>query len=276
MNRRLVLCLLLGLVVARPEVLAASDAEPSLRLEIGGREAEISRDGLLARPEAAEILVPDDVAYDREMRYRALPLDAVLAGFTLPPGEVLEMVATDGFAALFPVDLLAPGEGGAEAWLAVETAAAPWPPLPGKAASAVPFYLVWLRPEASGVRSEQWPYAVATIRSVPSPANRWPEIAVDPALPATDPIRAGQELFVVQCMACHTLNGAGSASMGPDLNHPANPTDYFEPEALRLLIRDPAALRSWPAMQMPAFDEEMLSERELDQILAYLAHMAGR
>lgn len=276
MGRRLLVLLLLSLALARPDGPAAAAGEPLLHLEIGGHEAEVSGSELLARPEAAEILVPRDVAYGREMRYRALPLDALLEGFALPPGEVLEMVATDGFAAHFPVDLLAPGEGGAEAWLAVETAEAPWPPLPGKEASAGPFYLVWLRPEASGVRSEQWPYAVATIRSVPSPASRWPEIAVDPALPATDPIRAGQELFVVQCMACHTLNGAGSASMGPDLNHPANPTDYFTPEALRLLIRDPAALRSWPAMQMPAFDEEMLSERELDQILAYLAHMAGR
>lgn len=273
MHRLLLALLLLPLALGGPE---AAAAEPLLQLEIGGREAALTGEALLARPEAAEILVPDDVAYGREMRYRALPLEALLQDFVLPPGEVLEMVATDGFAALFPVDLLAPGEGGAEPWLAVETAEAPWPPLPGKEASAGPFYLVWLRPEASGVRSEQWPYAVANIRSVPSPASRWPEIAVDPALPATDPIRAGQELFVVQCMACHTLNGAGSASMGPDLNRPANPTDYFTPEALRLLIRDPSALRSWPAMQMPAFDETMLSERELDQILAYLAHMAGR
>lgn len=257
-------------------LLAPPAAAQLLTLEIGGRERSLAAEALLAWPEAATIEVPLDVAYGRPMTYRALPLARLLEGFALPPGEVLEMIATDGFAATLPLDLaFATGEG-AEPWLAIEPAQAPWPLLPGKQSSAGPFYLVWLRPEASGVRSEQWPYAVATIRAVPSPASRWPEIAVDSALPASDPIRAGQEVFVVQCMACHTLNGAGSAEMGPDLNRPANPTRYFTPQALRQLIRDPASLRSWPGMAMPAFDETMLSERELDQVLAYLAHMAER
>jgi len=32
-------------------------------------------------------------------------------------------------------------------------------------------------------------------------------------------------------------------------------------------------VRSWPTMQMPGFP---MSDREVDLIIAYLAHMAGR
>ena len=66
---------------------------------------------------------------------------------------MLEAVATDGFFGMLPVDLVlhAP-PGGAQAYLAIEAAEAPWPPLPGKEVSAGPFYIVWLTPEASGVR----------------------------------------------------------------------------------------------------------------------------
>jgi mono/diheme cytochrome c family protein len=77
-------------------------------------------------------------------------------------------------------------------------------------------------------------------------------------------------------MVCHTLNGGGDATVGPDLNIPYNPTEYLRPEALRRLIRDPQALRLWPGAKMPAFDSKALSDRELAEILAYLRHMADR
>jgi hypothetical protein len=80
---------------------------------------------------------------------------------------------------------------------------------------------------------------MAKLVSQPSPAARWPALAVDPALPPTDPIRAGQALFVVQCLTCHKLNGAGAADVGPDLNLPRNPTEYLTPQGLHDLIRKP-------------------------------------
>jgi mono/diheme cytochrome c family protein len=54
------------------------------------------------------------------------------------------------------------------------------------------------------------------LETQPSPAARWPALGVDPTLPATHPVRAGQALFVTQCLPCHTLNGAGSSTLGPD------------------------------------------------------------
>ena len=252
-------------------------AQPIVNLTIGSKTQSFSQAELLARPDAADIHVPQDVAYGTSVTYRAVPLADLLDATALPAESVLEARATDGFAAQLPMDLVRNRDPAtAVAWLAVEDPAQPWPKLPGKLVSAGPFYLVWVGREAASVRSEQWPYQIAQLATQPSPSTRWPVLAVDPALPAIDPIRAGQSLFINQCLACHRLNHAGSADTGPDLNVPMNPVEYFQPAALRRYIRNPASVRDWPGRTMPAFPQDQLSDREIDLIVAYLAYMAQR
>jgi mono/diheme cytochrome c family protein len=255
----------------------AIGAEPTLSISIGGVERQFDRAGLLARPDAATVAIARDVSYGAAMSYRAVPLADLLDGMPVTADSVVEAVASDGFAAQLPVDLIGNrDQHEAVAWVAVEPADAPWPPLPGKTVSAGPFYLVWTGDQVSTIRSEQWPYQMARLSSQPSPAARWPQLAVDPALPANDPVRAGQILFVTQCVVCHKLNGAGSADVGPDLNRPMNPTRYLAPAALHALIRNPASVRDWPGRQMQGFAPDQMSDREIDLIIAYLAHMATR
>ncbi|MHA6827291.1 c-type cytochrome [Ralstonia pseudosolanacearum] len=252
-------------------------AEPKVELTIGGKTRSFTQQALLTRPDAATIQVPRDVAYGTSATYRAVPLPNLLDGAVVPADSVLEARATDGFAAQLPMDLVRNSNpAGAVAWLAVEDPAHPWPKLPGKPVSAGPFYLVWIGKDAASVRSEQWPYQVAQLTTQPSPATRWPALNVDPALPATDRVRAGQSLFITQCFACHTFNHAGSATVGPDLNMPMNPTEYFQPGVLHRYLRNPASVRDWPARTMPAFPPDHLSDREIDLIIAYLKHMAPR
>jgi mono/diheme cytochrome c family protein len=268
---------LIGLTLLAASITHALAAEPFISIEIGGSVHRFSRDELLRLHSIVDIDVPRDVSYGRAMHYRAISIDSLLTGTDLPRDQILEAVAMDGFVAALPAELvLHPQADGARAFLAIEPPDAAWPKLRGKEASAGPFYVVWLRPEASGIRSEQWPYQVVTIRSADSAATRWPALGVDPSLPATDPIRAGQTLFVTQCLPCHRLSGSGSSEMGPDLNRPKNPTEYFRIDELKRFIRNPASLRQWPAMQMQGFREDALSDREIDLIVAYLQHMAGR
>ncbi|WP_071332805.1 c-type cytochrome [Burkholderia contaminans] len=253
-----------------------ASAQSALELETDGTARALTRQTLLARPDAADIHVPRDIAYGKPMTFRAVPF-ADLLGDGLPADGVLETRAADGFAAQLPLDLVRRRTpAGAVPWLAIEDPAHPWPKLPGKQVSAGPFYLVWLGPGASSVRGEQWPYQIVRITIESSPLARWPSLAVDAALPANDPARAGQRLFVTQCLACHRLDGAGSSHAGPDLNTPMNPVDYFQAAALRRYIRNPASVRDWPGRSMPAFPPDQLSDRELDQIVAYLAYMARR
>jgi mono/diheme cytochrome c family protein len=189
--------------------------------------------------------------------------------------DTLEARATDGFASQIPLALVEKGDdGGSVAWIAVEDPAAPWPHLPGKSTGAGPFYLVWEHPERSGVGSEQWPYQLASLTDVDSPARRWPQMAVAESVAADAPARRGQAVFIKQCLPCHRMKGAGEGDMGPDLGQPMSPTLYMTPVGLRALIRNPKAVRTWPQQTMPGFDEQMLPEADLDALLAYLAGMA--
>ena len=261
------LCLLACLLLALP--VAATE----LKIDLGHGATALDGATLAARPDARSIDIPQDVAYHRAMRYRAVPLKALLADAAA--GDHLQFVASDGFAAEVPAALILAGHG-AEAWLAVEDPRQPWPALPGKSHSAGPFYVVWTQPEAGGINPEQWPYQLAAIRKLDAVAVRFPAMAPAASLAAGSPERRGFEVFQRICLACHTLNGQGDAKLGPDLNVPYNPTEYLRADLLRAYVRNPQALRHWPQAKMPGFDAKALSDADLDALLAYLRHMAGR
>ncbi|KRR17114.1 hypothetical protein CQ13_12735 [Bradyrhizobium retamae] len=250
-------------------------AGPTLTVSADGAVRIFDRDALLARTDVVEITTSRDVAYGSPRTYRAVALAKLLEGVAIPPDAVVEAASQDGFLTQLPRDLIYANHG-AIAYLAIEIADAPWPPIPGKEKSAGPFYIVWLGDQASSVPSMKWPYQVVSLSVQEAPATRWPLLTVDPMLPALHPARVGQTVFVNKCFICHKMNQAGSASAGPDLNLPMNPTEYFTDAGLRALIRDPRSVRVWPEQRMPSFAKEDLSDEELGLILAYLSHMAGR
>ena len=248
---------------------AAQAAEFEVQLN-DGRHAWNSSE-LLEHPQARDIEIIDDVSYKRTMHYRAVPISALLEG--VAPGDHLQAVALDGFAAELPAAILLAKEG-AKAWLAIEDPQHPWPPLAQGKPSAGPFYLVWTDPAASQVGPEQWPFQVARIRQLAPVEQRFP--ALLPATDADSEIQAGFAAYQKNCMACHRLNGAGDAEFGPDLNIPHNPTEYFTGDFLRHYIRDPQSLRRWPQGRMPGFDVDTLSDAELGELISYLEHMTER
>lgn len=112
---------LLALLFCIPPLHAAE-----LTLDLPGGSRTWETGALLAHPQAREVTIPDDVSYKKTMRYRAIPLAALLEGVT--PEQHLQAVALDGFAAeLTAAPLLA--KDGSRAWLAIEDPASPWPPL---------------------------------------------------------------------------------------------------------------------------------------------------
>lgn len=265
---------LLSLVIA---LLAAAPALASdeLTLTFGDEQQRFTAAQLLERPDATTVEIPDDVSYKRAMRYRAVPLLALVGEEAASKFDTLEVRASDGFVSQIPMQLVAKGaQGGSIAWVAVEEPNNPWPLLPGKNVSAGPFYIVWEQPERSGIGTELWPYQTVAIDGAESPAHRWPQMQVAGDLPVDAPARRGQAVFTVQCMPCHRMKGAGAADIGPDLGQPMNPTQYLTAGGLRALIRNPKAVRTWPQQQMPAFGEQALSNADLDAVIAYLAHMA--
>lgn len=258
---------LLALFIAVPATAA------SLSIELDHTRKTWQTADLLKHPDAQSVQIVDDVSYKRNMTYRAVPLAVLLPGLT--PEAHLQAVALDGFAAELAAAPLLQTRG-ARAWLAVEDPAHPWPALADGKPSAGPFYLVWTDPQAGHISPEQWPFQISTIKQLKTVAERFPALLPDPALAANDPVNQGFALFQKNCLACHRLNGAGDAQVGPDLNIPYNPTEYFGADFLKRYIRDPQSLRHWPQAKMPAFAASVLPDSELDLLVGYLKHMAGR
>jgi mono/diheme cytochrome c family protein len=210
------------------------------------------------------------------MTYQAVPVAALLNG--VAPAASLRFMAADGFVATLQAEaLLSAVDRAPRAYLALEPPDAPWPPMKaGDPATAGPFYLVWEHPERAMIVPEQWPYHVARIEETKPLAQRFPAIVPPPGLAADASVKRGFALTAKNCLVCHTLNLGGDANVGPDLNVPFNPTEYLRADALRRLIRDPQSLRRWPAAKMPGFDVATLSDRDLNDVLAYLRYMANR
>ena len=246
-------------------------AAPTLTLTAGGATSRFTAADLLARPDAATLAIAGDPAYAQPMTYRAVPLRALLASLHPDSADTLEFRATDGFVAQLPRALI---DGAATPWIAVEDPAHPWPNLPGKTVSAGPFYLIWQNPERAHVSQEQWPYQMASLSAVASPAQRWPALAVDTH--ASAQARRGQAVFAANCLSCHKLAGAGEGAIGPDLMRPMPATSYFTDAGLRAMIRNPAAVRTWPEQHMPAFNADTISDADVNAVIAYLHSIAAR
>jgi mono/diheme cytochrome c family protein len=99
---------------------------------------------------------------------------------------------------------------------------------------------------------------------------------VPAAIAADDPARRGQAVFIVQCLPCHRLNGGGESNTGPDLGRPMNPTQYLTDAGLRAIVRNPKAVRTWPEQQMIGFGKALISDGDLDALVAYLHAVALR
>jgi mono/diheme cytochrome c family protein len=244
----------------------------NLSIDTGQGAHVWTTDQLLARPDAQNITIPIDVAFQRTMQYRAIPLRNLLPG--LKGGDRLQFVANDGFSVDIAAELIL-NQAGARAWLAIENPKQPWPELPNNKGDAGPFYVVWTHPAAADVSTEQWPYQLARIQRTQDVAFRFPATAPNASEMANSPIRHGYAVFQRTCFACHTLNGEGDARMGPDLNIPHSPTEYLSDDMLRAFIRNPQSLRRWPQGKMSGFPtQESLSDADLDALLAYLRYMA--
>ncbi len=253
----------------------AAGAVPALAqsLEITDRGATktLTAAQLLADKHARSLEIADPV-YKRTMTYRAISMADLLRDLEVGSDDYVQARAVDNFSVSIPAALLK-----ADAFLAIETTAAPWPKLPGGSnTTAGPFYIVWQRRPGIEISSEYWTYHLAALAVTDSPAKRWPGLAVGAEVPATDPVHRGLDRFVAVCMACHRFAGAGEGTQGPDLARPMNPVDYFQPEALRKFLRDPKSVRDWPEQKMPAFGEEMLSAADIDAIVAWLAYKAAK
>jgi mono/diheme cytochrome c family protein len=229
---------------------------------------------LLKNSRVKMMTIPSDPTYKTTMRYKVLPFQYFLKYAKVTKKKELKkldvkFMASDGFASVIPIQLLVEGES--KAYIAIEEPDRKWPVVKdGK--SAGPFYLVWSNPEKENIGQEQWPFQIDSITIQESAFTKYPGLNSPKGVSMR--AREGMKVFIKNCFSCHTFNGEGSATMGPDLNYPMNPLEYFKEKAFIQLIRNPKSVRTWPDSVMPAFAEDEISDREIKSLMKYFKEMS--
>jgi len=253
--------------------IASAHTEPSLRVG----SITYSASDLLKRPDIEDITVKSDPAYKgHEMHYKALRAATLFEGANVGEDEVIQFRCLDGFAA--PISkgrIMGNGPTQSVAYIAIEDPKSKWPELPFKehSGTAGPFYLVWLKPELSGILQEEWPFQVVAFEVKGKLQDLYPKMF--PKNQTDAKVARGLKLFQKTCFACHTMDREGASQVGPDLNLPMNPTEYLKEGVLARYIRDPKSVRSWEGSKMPGFGPETFSDEDIAAIVAYLKEMAS-
>ena len=120
----------------------------------------------------------------------------------------------------------------------------------------------------------QWPFKLGKFEVMGTLKALYPNIHPNNKVPKGSRIDEGFNLFIQHCFACHTINKEGSGNIGPDMNLPMNPTEYFRNKSvLKQFIRNPQSVRYFKNSQMMTFPPKDITDQELDKLIAYLKHM---
>ncbi|MBU6955484.1 cytochrome c [Hahella sp. HN01] len=273
--------IILGVLLAALHSLSYARSEAGFTIRAGDKEAHWSKSQLLNHPARQVLNIPLLNYPDQNISINAVPISMLLQDMDLTDASVLIFTCLDGYSGVLEKKyLLNDDPDAARAYLAIEPDDKKWPPLPKGAntskQSAGPFYLVWSNPEKSAIPPEFWPYQLSSLDVEDDFARIFPALLPSGHLAANDPARKGFQVYKARCMHCHQINGQGAAKLGPDLNQPMNPTEYFNETALKQFIKDPTSVRKWSDMKMVWVKDNIWEDEEIDDLIAYLKHMAER
>ena len=246
--------------------------EPALTIIHAGAEQGYGLAELIGHSDAVNLSLERDPIYpNHKLTYRAIPLTALFRNIEAADGAIVEFTTEDGYnASLDGKSLLNTDVKLPVAYLAVEDPSHKWPVIDKRQRSAGPLLLIWTNSRLGSTAGGRWPYWVQKIEFKDGSQELYPA-----TLPRSRKYDEGFQVFRQHCFVCHTLNRQGAATLGPDLNYPHNPTEYFRDAYLRKLIRDPSSLRHWPNSKMTPFSKSRLTDAQLNALLEYLKHMSG-
>ncbi|MBY0371080.1 c-type cytochrome [bacterium] len=240
----------------------------TLTLSVGGKDTSFTLQSLQKQLPVEKIAI-DDPVYKKAKSYDGFDLSKVLALAGLKAGQggdELVFTALDGYAPTAPYAAL---EKHKAYVVFQETGGKPGQfekVAQGKAmVSPAPWYVVWAEGKALA-HEVPWPYQLARIELVDF-QKKYPKLYPQ-GVKADTAVGKGFAVFKSQCLKCHSINLEGG-DIGPELNAPKNVTEYWNRDTLKAFIRDATSFRY--KSKMPPFP--MLSEADIDNLLAYLEHM---
>ncbi len=215
------------------------------------------------------VIVENDPVYHKTKKYKAVnAIELLQKEIDLTKIDVqktkIVFECIDGYQPEMPLDLFLKSN----AFLAFEdldsAKGSKWEKIVknGNEMDAQPFYLVYNAVSQKDNRYK-WPYNLIKIQL--KPINDARE-ALFPK--GNNKVELGYNLFINQCITCHSLNGTGG-KMGPELNFPKSVTSYWKEKELVDFIVNPSAFREH--VKMPTLG---ISHQESQEIVAYLKFMA--
>lgn len=233
----------------------------------------ITKSKLLTHAALKEVIIKNDRAYpNKTMHHQAIPLCQLLAPYKISKTDIIELIAHDQFHVYVPAHkIMNCYQNSSIAMLAIEPFSK-WPIInnhTGKTAG--PYEIIWLHPERAYISNEYWAWSVIAIKITH-------HLDYKHVLPPPDitnaSIRNGYQLYISHCEGCHAINHVGKSDIGPDLNCPKNPLEYY-PDIRRLkkFIRNPQSVRYLSQGRMSGSDVESLTESDLNDLITFFGHM---
>lgn len=244
-----------------------------LRIIAPDKSLILTKSELLYHPALAQVTINNDRAYpNKTMHHNVIPLCKLLAPFNISEQDFIELIAKDNFHVYVPsAKVMDCSKNASIAMLAIEPASK-WPIIDNHTGTnAGPYEVIWLHPERSYISNEYWAWSVVTIKITRK--LDYKSVLAPPRI-TNPPLINGYQLYISHCEGCHTINHIGKSNIGPDLNCPKNPLDYYPNiTLLKKFIRDPKSVRSLPQGRMSGSDIESLSDIDLDDLIKFFAYM---
>ncbi|KTD35089.1 hypothetical protein Lnau_1979 [Legionella nautarum] len=243
-------------------------AQNSLTINIDGQETSYTPEALLANPHLVTIKGAHLPTYpNQSFDLKAIPLCSLLNIANKKVGAILKVQAFDKYVSYFNLHRIYPCDKtrAATAYLAIEEPNKPWPIFAKLHRSVGPFYLIW---QGEKVPQTDWVFGPEYI----STTDQNPFSSLLPANSSGQEAQ-GLEQFANKCGVCHSINLVGNLELGPDLNFPSNVLEYLSEAQVKKFIRNPQSVRFMKNDKMFAFSKKLLSEEELNAIIAFLKLM---
>ncbi|MCW8444107.1 cytochrome c [Fluoribacter gormanii] len=266
--------LLIGLWLISETACTSNESSYSaLHIASPNKSFTLTKSELLSHPDLTQVTINNDRAYpNKVMHHKAIPLCKLLAPFHIRQQDIIEFIAKDNFHVYVPArKIMDCSKNASIAMLAIEPISK-WPVIDNHTGlTAGPYEIIWLYPERSYISNEYWAWSVMTIK-ISQKLNYQHVLA--PPKTTNASIANGYKIYISHCEGCHMINHVGKSDIGPDLNCPKNPLNYYPNiTQLKKFIRDPKSVRTLPQSRMSGSDKQSLSDNDLDDLIKFFAYM---